>query len=282
MEPLVENISDTAKWVAFFRAEESERPDAVFHDRFARRLAGEKGEQIATAAKFGQDNSWSFVTRTFLFDQYVTRHVEEGYDTVINLAAGLDTRPYRLQLPADLKWVDVDLPPMIAYKNKMLQDDKPNCQLKSVPLDLADRTARLKLFEQLGDEAKQALVLTEGLIIYLTSEEVASFASDLSGQKNFRRWAFDLVSPSLLTMVTETMAWILKGSGAKFQFAPEEGEKFFEPLGWNQVESKSYLPTALKLNRLPEEFKPYAEIGEPPGPPRPFPWSGVCLLENTE
>ena len=75
MEPLVESISDTAKWVAFFRAEESERPDAVFHDPFARKLAGEKGEQIANAAKFSRNNSWSFVTRTFLFDHYVAQHL---------------------------------------------------------------------------------------------------------------------------------------------------------------------------------------------------------------
>jgi methyltransferase (TIGR00027 family) len=155
---LVENISDTAKWAAFFRAEESERADAVFHDPFARKLAGEKAEQIATAAKFSRDNSWSFVTRTFLFDHYVKRHLDEGYDTVINLAAGLDTRPYRLNVPENLKWIDVDLPAMIAYKSKMLQGDKPKCQLRRVSLDLADKTARLDLFKQINAEAKHALL----------------------------------------------------------------------------------------------------------------------------
>ena len=282
MEPLVESISDTAKWVAFFRAEESERPDAVFYDPFARKLAGEKGEQIANAATFSRNNSWSFVTRTFLFDYYVAQYVREGYDTVVNLAAGLDTRPYRMELPDTLKWIDIDLPAMIRYKNKMLQDEKPTCQLRSVSIDLADRHARLALFEQLGAEVKRALILTEGLLIYLTSDQVASLASDLSAQKNFRRWVFDLQSPALLAMAQENMGSILKGSGAKFQFAPEEGEEFFDAYGWHRMESKSLLPTALKLNRLPEELKSYAEMGEPPGPPRPFPWSGVCVLENNE
>jgi O-methyltransferase involved in polyketide biosynthesis len=69
MNQLVENISDTARWVAFFRAEESERPDAVFHDPFARRLAGEKGEQIANAIGFSRKNSWSFVARTYLLNR---------------------------------------------------------------------------------------------------------------------------------------------------------------------------------------------------------------------
>src|SRR5678809_1815433 len=109
MEQLVENISDTARWVAIFRAEESERSDAVFHDPFARRLAGEKGVQIANAIEFGRKNSWSFVARTYLFDEYVKQHVEQGYDMIINLDAGLDARAYRMELPRSFKWIDVEL-----------------------------------------------------------------------------------------------------------------------------------------------------------------------------
>src|SRR3954471_10595829 len=103
MGKLIKNISDTAKWVAVFRAEESERPDAVFHDPFAKKLAGEKGEQIADSVQFSRQNSWSFVARTFLFDQYIKQHAPLGFDMVINLAAGLDARAYRLDLPANLK-----------------------------------------------------------------------------------------------------------------------------------------------------------------------------------
>src|SRR5688500_4995715 len=104
MKQLVENISDTARWVAIFRAEESERPDAIFHDPFARRLAGERGEQIAAAIEFSRSHSWTFVARTFLFDRYIAQHVTQQFDTVLNLAAGLDTRPYRMTLPPSLKW----------------------------------------------------------------------------------------------------------------------------------------------------------------------------------
>src|SRR5215467_10320969 len=108
MEPLIQHISDTAKWVATFRADESERPDAVFHDPFARRLAGEKGEEIANKIGFSKENSWSFVARTFLFDEVIKQHVEQGCDMVINLAAGLDARPYRMQLPPSLQWIEID------------------------------------------------------------------------------------------------------------------------------------------------------------------------------
>jgi len=280
MKQLVENISDTARWVAFFRAEESERPDAVFHDPFARRLAGDKGEQIANAIEFSRKNSWSFVARTYLFDEFIKQHVEQGYDMIVNLAAGLDARPYRMQLPKTLQWIDVDLPAMINYKNEILQNEIPNCELRSIALDLADRKTRLELFRQLNSECKKALVVTEGLIIYLTSKQVAELANDLSSQNHFRRWIFDMVSPALLEMAQKEMGPALKESGAVFQFAPEEGEEFFERYGWKHIESKSKLKTAGMLNRLDDEMKAYADYPEPPGPRRPFPWAGDCLFEN--
>jgi len=282
MKQLVENISDTARWVAIFRAEESERPDAVFHDPFARRLAGEKGEQIANAIEFGRKNSWSFVARTYHFDEFIMQHIEQGYDMIVNLAAGLDARAYRMELPKTLKWIDVDLPEMINYKNEILKDEKPNCDYRTVALDLADRKARLELFQQLNRECKKALVVTEGLIIYLTNEQVAELATDLSSQKHFRRWIFDLTSAALLEMIQKEMQPALKGSGAVFQFAPEEGEEFFENYGWKHVESRSKLKTAAKLNRLYDELKAFADMPEPPGTHRLFPWSGDCLLENTK
>ena len=282
MNQLVENISDTARWVAIFRAEESERPDAVFHDPFARRLAGEKGGQIADAIEFGRKNSWSFVARTYHFDEFITQHVEQGYDMIVNLAAGLDARAYRMQLPKTVKWIDVDLPGMINYKDEILQHEKPKCKYRTVAVDLANRKGRLELFQQLNSECKKALVVTEGLIIYLTNEQVAELATDLSSQPHFRRWIFDLTSSVLLEMIQKEMQPALKGSGATFQFGPEEGEAFFEKYGWKHIESKSNLKTAASLNRLYDELKAYAEMPEPPGPNRPFPWSGVCLLENIQ
>src|ERR1043165_10228835 len=158
MASLVENISDTARWGAIFRAEESERPDAVFHDPFARKLAGRKGEQIANAIGFGRDNSWSFIARTFLFDEFVIRHVREGYDMVLNLAAGLDARPYRMDLPSSLQWIEVDLPGILDEKEKVLNGETPRCHLTRIRLDLADQKARMDLFKNLNGKANKILV----------------------------------------------------------------------------------------------------------------------------
>jgi len=281
MKPLVENISDTARWVAVFRAEESERADAVFHDPYARRLAGEKGEQIANAMEFSRKNSWSFVARTFLFDEFIKQHIDQGFDTIINLAAGLDTRPYRMNLPASLKWVEVDLPEIMNYKHTILANEKPKCALQTIQLDLSDKKARNDLFDRLNKESKKALIVTEGLIAYLEEKEAGAFAKDLAEQKSFKRWVFDLMSPGLLAMIEKEMAFqLLKEANVPLKFAPGDGEEFFLRYGWKTIESKSTLKTAGTLNRLSGELKDYAALPEPEGPKRAFPWTGVCLLEN--
>jgi len=281
MEPLIRNISDTARWVATFRADESERPDAVFHDHFARMLAGDRGQQIANTIQFTKSNSWTFVARTFLFDQVVLQHVAQGYDMIINLAAGLDARPYRMDLPSSLKWIDVDLPGILEYKQSVLANEKPVCQLQTVQLDLSDRSKRLNLFTQLNRQCNKALVLSEGLIGYLEDEQVGALANDLPRQNNFRRWALDLISPDLLAMITREMGYFLKEGNSPLKFAPAEGEGFFLPYGWKILESKSKLKTAVVLKRVPDKLLAFAALPEPEGPKGEYPWTGVCLFENT-
>ena len=77
---------------------------------------------------FFEQHAWTWVTRTYLFDQFITEQVEEGVDLVLNLAAGLDARPYRMALPPSLRWVEVDLPELLTYKEEVLAGEKPVCQ----------------------------------------------------------------------------------------------------------------------------------------------------------
>ncbi len=280
VEPLIRNISDTARWVAIFRAEETERPDALFNDPFARKLAGKRGEQIADAIEFTKQNSWSFVARTYLFDEFISRHVAEGFDTVINLAAGLDTRPYRMDLPASLHWIEIDLPGIMDYKEPVLKNEMARCKLESIRLDLSDEKARNELFSQLNQQCHNALIVSEGLVGYLDNEEASSLARSLSVHHNFRRWVLDLMSPGLLKMVQKEMGSFLEEANAPLQFAPVEGKNFFLGYGWRPLKSVSKLKTAAKLKRLSPEMLEFAAYPEPEGPKGDFPWSGVCLFEN--
>lgn len=276
-EPLIRNISDTALWVAHYRAVENDRLDRAFEDPFARRLAGKRGEEIAGSTSFLKNTAWPFIARTWLIDKIVTEHVKQGFDMIINLAAGLDTRPYRLSLPASLQWIEVDLPEILRYKEEVLQNEKPRCQLERVTLDLSDRSQRERLFQRLGSQAQKGLIITEGLLIYLKREQVIQLAQDLVAQASFQRWVTDLSSPGLLELMNRKMGSALNRANAPFQFAPEEGPQFFEKHGWKKLEVHSMLKTAGKLNRLPMMLRVMSSLlgGKKPNPRRP--WSGVCL-----
>jgi hypothetical protein len=141
-EAVVRNVSDTARWAAVFRARETARADALFRDPYAERLAGKMGVDIANTLPEGNSHAWAWVARTYLFDQFIAREIEQGTDMVVNLAAGLDARPYRMALPASLQWIEVDLPEILTYKEGILASEKPACALERVRTDLSDGSAR--------------------------------------------------------------------------------------------------------------------------------------------
>lgn len=278
-EPLIRNVSDTARWVAVYRARETERPDALFRDPFARRLAGERGEQIANSMPLGRDNAWSMITRTCLIDELIQDQVRDGVDTVVNLAAGLDSRPYRMKLPPALRWVEVDLPEILSYKEEILRDDKPVCSLERIRLDLSNTVARRELFAALAAKSQKTLLITEGLLIYLTAEDVAGLAADLAAPPSFKLWILDIASPGLLKMLAKRMSRHLS-EAAPFKFAPPEGPNFFRPHGWDAVIVHSLLKNAARLKRLSLMMRFFALLPESEKSRRDRPWSGICLMKK--
>ena len=213
----VRNVSDTALWVAYFRALETQRPDALFRDPFAERLAGERGFQIANTLPDGNNQEWAWMARTYLFDQFAMRVVQEGADLVVNLAAGLDARPYRLDLPASLQWVEVDFPEIVSYKEEILASEKPVCRLERISMDLTDVQSRRALFADLNRRAKKIAILSEGLLIYFTTEDVVSLAKDLAAESNIQNWVLDLASPGQLKLMQRSSGKQLSEAGAGIQ-----------------------------------------------------------------
>jgi methyltransferase (TIGR00027 family) len=245
----IENISDTARWVAVYRAMETERPDALFRDPYARRLAGAKGEEIVATMKRGRQMAWAMIVRTQVFDEIILERVRAGADMIVNLAAGLDARPWRLALPKTLRWVDVDLPEILRYKTETLRDATPVCRYEAVAADLTDAAVRRTLFTRLGGEGRNVLVVTEGLLVYLTAEQVSALARDLHAVASFKWWVFDLASPRLLRMMRRMWGRTVQRGNAPFQFAPAEGTAFFAPLGWREREFRSSMDEARRLRR---------------------------------
>ena len=277
-EFILHHISDTARWAAYFRARETERPDALFRDPFAHRLAGKRGAMIAKATPFHEENSWSWVARTYAFDDLINQQIRQGVDMVVNLAAGLDARPYRMSLPASLKWVEVDLPKILDYKEEILANERPYCELRHVRLDLSEVDARRELFREVASLAHKTLIISEGLLIYLTADQAALLALDLAQPLSFQRWLFDIASPGLLKLLQQRTSADFTSGAAPLKFAPANGPEFFKPHGWETVEVRSMLKTAAQAHRLTLRLRFFALFPENPANMGSRPWSGACLM----
>ncbi len=246
----IENISDTARWVAVYRAMETKRRDAIFRDPFAEKLAGERGAQIVKELKRGKVLASPMIVRTAVFDEMIMdRVLNAGIDTVINLAAGLDTRAWRLPLPASLRWFDVDLPGITDYKATAMRDERPVCVYEAIAVDLTDSRARSEVLTRLGAGSTTALVITEGLLIYLTAEQVGSLARDIHTIECARWWIIDLASPDLLRIMNRHWGSAVSAASAPFQFTPGDGTNFFNQFGWREIEFRSGIEEAHRLRR---------------------------------
>jgi methyltransferase (TIGR00027 family) len=247
---LIESISDTARWVAAYRALESERPDAIFKDPFARRLAGDRGEEIARQIRGGHSNAWALIVRTKVLDELIQAAVQaERVDAVVNLACGLDTRADRLAWPERLHWYDVDLPGILGYREEVLAQEKPACRREAVTLDLSDIAARQDFFRRIGAAHGRVLVITEGLLVYLTAAQVGSLAADLHAQPTFQLWALELVAPWILRWMQRLWRGELEKGNAPMQFGPSNGTAFFQAFGWREREFRSFIDESWRLHR---------------------------------
>lgn len=251
-ESLIKGVSDTAFMVAAWRAAESERPDALFRDPFAARLAGEHGRAIVASLR-GFLGGWQVVIRTLIIDDLIQKALAAGADTIVNLGAGLDARPYRMELPESLHWIEVDYPQVIDWKADKLAGDHPRCRLDRVKLDLADLAGRRALFADLGASSNKILIVTEGVLPYLTADAVAALADDLKTIRGVS-WIVDYFSPETMRY-RKLLALNRQMRAAPFQFEPGDWFGFFAEHGWKPVEMRYLADEAVrKRRRMPLPF----------------------------
>ncbi|MBS1962446.1 MAG: class I SAM-dependent methyltransferase [Bdellovibrionales bacterium] len=247
----IQHVSDTSFWIAAYRAMESERPDALFRDPLAKVLSDGRGEAIAREMGGGNRMSWVVALRTVVIDDFIRDGIRKGVDTVLNLGAGLDTRPYRLDLPESLRWIEVDFPHVISYKTLRLGGEPPKCDLERISLDLADADARERLLANIGAKSARVLVLTEGVVPYLPNEAVADLATDLYAQRSFKYWVTDYFSKTVMKYRKRQKMFRKLDAHAPFRFSPGDWEKFFADAGWGVSEMRYIFEEGVRRGRPP-------------------------------
>ena len=126
-----------------------------------------------------------------------------------------------MDLPSSLKWIEVDLPELLSYKEAILKNEAPRCLLERVALDLSNAAARRELFDRLARQASKVLIITEGILVYLSAEEVVALAQDLRAPSSFQRWAVDLASPGLLRILQRHLQPKLDLAGRNVEIRPQ-------------------------------------------------------------
>jgi methyltransferase (TIGR00027 family) len=176
---LTKTVGATATMVAAARAAASKRADPVVDDPFAEPLVRAVGVDFFTRLAQGELDfddiggepgfGWMpdlFGIRAWYFDDFFSTAWETGIRQVVNVAAGLDSRAYRLEWPDDTTIYEVDRPEVVAFKNSTLADlgATPTADLRSVGVDLRDDWPDA-LREAGFDHTRPTAWITEGLLI---------------------------------------------------------------------------------------------------------------------
>lgn len=230
----------------------------MFKDPFARILVGDRSLSVekmqSEASKWTQ---WTVVIRTYIIDQMIKDLISKNFTTFLNLGAGLDSRPYRMNLSAEVQWIEVDFPHVIEHKRVQLERFSPTCKLETIALDLSNRVSRQSLFEELASKYPKMVVLTEGVLPYLTQEQVSELSEDLIRHSSFKYWICEYISEKSYRYLKDPKRMdALKN--APFQFYPEDWMGFFGKRGWHLVQSRFYTEISEELGRptpMPKIFR---------------------------
>lgn len=226
----------TSLWVAAMRAVESEREDGLFKDPFARDLAGERGFEVLRAMDpgGGPPRPPTIVVRTRFIDDHVSRALVDGVRQVAILAAGMDSRAYRLAWPAGTVVFEVDQDAVLAYKNEKLARAEPRCDRRAIAIDLAEQWPAAITARGFDPHAR-TLWLVEGLLPYLREHEVAALFARIDALSTAGSIAlFDCIGRSVLeSPYLRPMLAAVAELGAPWQFGSEQPESLLAPLGWD-------------------------------------------------
>lgn len=260
----INHVSDTALMVAACRALETELPDAFARDPFAARLAGERGFAILNAVPYALILRFGMAVRTrFLDELLIDALANDAITTVLSVGCGLDTRPWRLELPADLRWIEVDFPDVLDYKYGLMADETAHCRVERLSVDLNDSVQRQAMYDQAGT---RTLMITEGVLMYLPAGTVKALASEVREKSGVAHWIADIT--------TESFSKALAGGQERDHLGHVQasdallGEQILDVLrtsGWTTADMRSYLKdmgfTQERVRRM---------FGDRPAPPPQF------------
>jgi methyltransferase (TIGR00027 family) len=260
----ITHVSDTALMVAACRALETDSPDGFVSDTFAARLAGERGLAMLRALPQPEMMRFGIGVRSRFIDELVLETLaSEKIETVLSLGCGLDTRPWRLELPPELRWIEVDFADMLDYKNGLMSAETPRCCREFISADVNDAAQRRAIYAAVGPAP--ALMITEGFLMYLPGATVHALAAETSKDSGVTHWMSDITTTAFMKAISMNTPQSVRNMQA-----PDclNGEQILESIvtqGWRTAARRSYITDmAFAMERVQRMF---GDRPKPDGPP---------------
>jgi methyltransferase (TIGR00027 family) len=241
-------VSYTAQWMAAARALESEREDALFVDPLARELAEPKGFELIDRYVGGGLLPFISIRTRFLDDAIRDLLADGSIGQVVLIAAGMDTRAFRLDWPDDVDVYEVDHGPLIAEKRRRLDKlaAKPAVRRHEVSADLTQEW--LPTLEEAGFDRSRPTLWEQaaGLLRLLASASAPG-----------SRLAFDILGRALLrSPFSKPFLDRLAADGTPWIFGTDEPEPFLAANGWEIESLKEPGQPGAGEGRWPYEVQP--------------------------
>lgn len=174
------SVGSTALFVAAARALEAQKPDPLAVDPFAEVfcravggpwaavLDGDAPDHPLKTEEFGRHFVTFQAARTRYFDTYFRRAAQAGVRQVVLLAAGLDSRAYRLEWPAGTTVYELDQPQVLDFKRDTLaaHGASAKAERREIAIDLRDDWPQALRDSGFRVDEPSAWI-AEGLLIYL-------------------------------------------------------------------------------------------------------------------
>jgi len=189
-------------------------------------------------APAGGNNSYLAI-RTRFFDEFIMAAMHSVQQFVI-LAAGMDARAFRLELPSNTTWYEVERASVLAHKEQILAQvgAVAKCCRRAVSADL--NGAWVEHLSAAGfDRAVPALFLVEGLTPYLQPGAVNSLLSQIGKLALPQsRLGVDFVGQTFLASpLTQAYLSGLKELGLPWLFGTDSPEQLLSEFGWSATAS---------------------------------------------
>lgn len=271
MSTSLDAVERTALLTAALRAAETKRADRLYEDSHAADLAGEIGPELLAEVRHatfppGRERTVPSTPdynaiRTRFFDDYLQEAAEDPGTTQIVLApAGMDSRAYRLNWPARVRWFEVDRPAVLAYKDTRFGAAEPRADHRKVAVDLTSPDWEADLKAAGYDPTVPSTWLLEGLLYYIPEldahrilERVAAISAPGS------RIAADIVNSAALTLPhMRPLLDVFSGWGCPWLFGTDEPEELFGRHGFD-VRATQPGEAGADFGRWPDPVPPRGE-----------------------